>query len=126
MLDRWPGLADARARSLAMKVCELHQLARRLGELRAGTLASLYDTAFRGKDAQLELFALAVAADAAGRLGEEGCGEPTRVKVLEDLRRLCACCESVDAGELRKQFTDLDAFKAALHEARARAVAAGF
>ena len=126
MLDRWPGLADARARSLAQKVCELHQLARRLEELRHGTLASLYDTAFRGKDAQLELFALAVAADAAGRLGEEGCGEPTRVKVLEDLRRLCACCESVDAGALRQQFADLDAFKAALHEARARAVAAGF
>lgn len=126
MLDRFPGLADQRCRWLAAKVCELHLLARRLHELRPGTLATLYDQNFRAKDAPLELFALAVAADVAGRLGEEASGEPERVRVLEDLHRLRACCEKVDAAALRAQFADVEAFKSALHAARARAIGSSF
>lgn len=125
-LDRWPGLADQRARTLAAKVCELHQLARRLHELRPGTLAELYDRHFRAKDPSIELFAMAVAADEAGRLGEAQNGEPMLEQVTRDLHQLRACCESVDAQALRSQFAELDAFKAALHEARARAIGAGF
>ncbi len=125
-LDRWPGLADQRARTLAAKVCELHQLARRFHELRPGTLAELYDRHFRAKDPPIELFAMAVAADEAGRLGEAHNGEPMYEQVVADLRSLRACCESVDADALRRQFTELDEFKAALHEARARAIGAGF
>jgi tRNA nucleotidyltransferase (CCA-adding enzyme) len=125
-LDRWPGLADQRARTLAAKVCELHQLARRLHELRPGTLAELYDRHFRAKDPPIELFAMAVAADEAGRLGETENGEPMMEQVTRDLIQLRACCESVDAQALRAQFADLEAFKAALHEGRARAIGAGF
>jgi tRNA nucleotidyltransferase (CCA-adding enzyme) len=126
MLDRFPGLADQRCRWLAAKVCELHLLARRLRELRPGTLASLYDQHFRAKDSPLQLFALAVAADVAGRLGEAASGEPERVRVLSELQQLRTCCESVDATSLRAQFDDVEAFKAALHAARARAIAASF
>ena len=125
-LDRWPGLADQRAHTLAAKVCELHQLARRLHELRPGTLAELYDRHFRAKDPSIELFAMAVAADEAGRLGEAHNGEPMLEQVTRDLLQIRACCESVDAQALRAQFAELDAFKAALHEARARAIGAGF
>ncbi len=126
MLDRVPGLADQRARWLAEKVCELHLLARQLRELRPGTLASLYDRHFRQKDAPIALFALAVAADVAGRLGEEGSGEAARAQVQSDLERLRAICEGVDAAALRAQFSDVEPFKAALHEARARALGAAF
>lgn len=124
MLDRFPGFADQRCRTLAMRVCELHLLVRRLSELRAGTLAEMYDRHFRSKDPPLELFALAVAADVAGRLGCAHEGEPTRARVLADLQRLRAACESVDAAALRAQFAEMERFKQALHEARARAVAA--
>lgn len=124
MLDRFPGFADQRCRTLAMRVCELHLLVRKLSDLRAGTLAEMYDRHFRAKDPPLELFALAVAADVAGRLGCAHEGEPTRVRVLADLQRLRAACESVDAAALRAQFADMERFKQALHEARARAVAA--
>ena len=126
LLDRVPGLADQRARWLAEKVCELHLLARQLHELRPGTLASLYDRHFRQQDAPIALFALAVAADVAGRLGEEGNGEATRSAVLADLTKLRAICEGVDAAALRAQFPDVGQFKEALHQARAKALAAAF
>lgn len=126
MLDRFPGFADQRCRTLAMRVCELHLLVRRLSDLRAGTLAEMYDRHFRAKDPPLELFALAVAADVAGRLGCAHEGEPTRLRVLADLQRLRAACESVDAAALRAQFAETERFKQALHEARARAVAAAW
>ncbi|MGE3173648.1 MAG: hypothetical protein AB7O97_13575 [Planctomycetota bacterium] len=125
MLDRYPGLADQRARTLALAVCELHLTARRLDELRPGTLARLYDRHFRAKDAPIELFALAVAADVAGRLGLEDQGPPVQARVLADLQWLRARCGAIDAAALRRQHPDVDAFRRALHEARARALAGG-
>lgn len=125
LLDRWPGLADPRANMLARHVCVLHQLVRRFGEHRPGTLAGLYDAWFRPKDYPVDLFALAVAADSAGRLDLAGIGEAVRDRVAADLRWLREVCGRVDAGELRKASgDDLQAFRAALHEARARAIAA--
>ena len=122
---RWPGLMDQRAATLCKHVARLHLEARRFGELRAGTLARLYEDFFRAKDYPLELFAIAVAADAAGRLGHGDEGEAVRDRVLRDLMTLRDACASVDAGGLRERFpSDLDAFRAALHEARARAVEA--
>ena len=118
-------LADPRARTLCLQVCELHLLVRKLGEVRAGTLAALYDRHFRAKDFPLDLFALAVAADCAGRLGKADEGERVRVQVTADVAWLCERGRSVDAGALKQQHPDLERFKAALHEARARAMAAG-
>lgn len=123
LFDRWPGLADQRARTLAQHVCALHLEVRRFPELRPGTLAELFDRWFRGKDYPIDLFARAVAADTAGRLGHETEGHAARERVIRDLTWLRAACDSVDATTLRQQFPDLVAFKAALHEARARAVA---
>jgi len=122
---RWPGLMDQRTGTLCKHVAALHLEVRRFGELRAGTLAGLYDDYFRAKDYPLEPFALAVAADSAGRLGFEQQGPEIRDRVSRDLTMLREACSSVDAGALRQRFPDdLDAFRSALHEARARAVAA--
>ena len=119
-LDRWPGLADQKARTLALHVCALHLEVRRFHELRAGTLAEMYDRWFRGKDYPVDLFARAVAADTAGRLGMEHLGLGERERVARDIDWLRERCASVDATALRERFADLDQFKAALHEARAR------
>jgi tRNA nucleotidyltransferase (CCA-adding enzyme) len=125
LLDRWPGLADPRAHLLARHVCALHQLVRRFGDHRPGTLAGLYDEWFRPKDYPVELFALAVAADSAGRLGLVGVGDEVAARVAGDLHWLRAVCARIDAGELRKAAgDDLQAFRTSLHEARARAIAA--
>jgi len=124
LLDRWPGLADPRANLLARHVCALHQQVRGFHDLRAGTLATLYDTHFRPKDYPVELFALAVAADSAGRLGLAALGDPLAMRIAADLTWLREVCGAVDAGELRKACgDDLPAFRTALHEARARAIA---
>ncbi len=126
LLDRWPGLADPRARSLARDVCALHVEVRHFDELRPGTLADLYDSFFRAKDYPVELFAMAVAADSAGRLGHEPQGVEIERRVAEDLRWLREVCASVDAGALRRQHADdLDGFRSALHQERARALAHG-
>ena len=122
---RWPGLMDQRTTTLCRHVAELHLEVRRFDELRAGTLARLYEDYFRPKDYPLEPFALAVAADSAGRLGFEAEGPAVRDRVLRDLEGLRAACATVDAGALRQRFgDDLEAFRSALHEARARAIAA--
>lgn len=122
---QWPGLIDQRTATLCKHVSALHLEVRRFDELRSGTLAGLYDDYFRAKDYPLEPFALAVAADSAGRLGFEHEGPEVRGRVLRDLTMLREACAGVDAGELRQRFPDdLEAFRAALHEARARAVAA--
>ena len=124
LLDRWPGLADPRARTLARQVCALHLHLHRLSELRPGTLARLYDEWLRGGDFPAELFALAIAADAAGRLGHEHSGETIASQVLRDVQWLRTTCAGVDAAALREQHPgDLEAFRAALHEARAKALA---
>jgi tRNA nucleotidyltransferase (CCA-adding enzyme) len=124
-LDRWPGLADQRTRTLSLHVCALHLQVRHFDELRSGTLAKIYDQYFRPKEYPIELFALAVAADSAGRLGLADTGEAVRARVASDLLGLRAAGSSVDAGALRQQFPDdLEAFRAALHEARARAISA--
>ena len=126
-LDRWPGLADSRARSLAQHVCALHLVVRGFADLRPGTLARLYDDWFRPKDYPVDLFAVAVAADSAGRLGLEATGAAVLAETRQRIERLRTACSSVDAGALREQHgDDLDAFRAALHEARARAVRADF
>jgi len=123
-LDRWPGLADARARALACQVCELHLVIRRFAELRPGTLARLYDKWFRPREYPVELFALAVAADSAGRLGRSATGVSTYDETVGRLQRLRAACATIDASALRQRHgDDIDAFREALHQARARAIA---
>ncbi|MFO1076384.1 MAG: HD domain-containing protein [Planctomycetota bacterium] len=125
LLDRWPGFADARARMLSEHVCKLHQLVRRLHELRAGTLARVYEQWFRPRDYPLELFAIAVAADSAGRLGRAGDGEAVRVRLRSELSSLREVAGAVDAAAVRTRHPDdLEAFRAALHEERAKAIAA--
>ncbi|MFK7738746.1 MAG: hypothetical protein AB8H80_00380 [Planctomycetota bacterium] len=122
---RWPGLMDQRTTTLCKHVSALHLEVRRFEELRSGTLARIYDEYFRAKDYPLEPFALAVAADSAGRLGLQHHGEAVLSSVKKNLAMLREACSSVDAGALREQHgSDLDAFRAALHEARARAVSA--
>jgi tRNA nucleotidyltransferase/poly(A) polymerase len=123
-LDRWPGLADPRARMLAVHVCELHIEIRDCEHLRAGTLARLYDRYFRARDYPVDLFALAVGADSGGRLGLEHDGDRVRERVTRDVEALRRACASVDAGALRAEHQDLAGFQAALHQARARAVSA--
>lgn len=120
---RWPGLMDQRTTTLAKHVSALHLEVRRFGELRNGTKARLYDEYFRAKDYPVELFAIAVAADSAGRLGFEHEGAGVKERVMRDLVSLREACSSVDAGALRRHHADdLDAFRAALHEARAKAL----
>ncbi len=124
LLDRWPGLADQRSRTLARQVSALHLHMHRFAELRAGTLAGLYDEWLRAGDFPVDLFALAIAADAAGRLGLEHTGEAVFARVRADVIWLREACAGVDAGELRQRHgDDVAAFRAALHEARARAIA---
>jgi tRNA nucleotidyltransferase/poly(A) polymerase len=123
--QRWPGLMDQRTATLCKHVAELHLTVRRFEELRDGTVAKLYDQYFRANDYPLEPFATAVAADSAGRLRCEPDGARVREGVRRDLEMLRAACGSVDAAMLREHHPDdLDAFRAALHEARANAVAA--
>ncbi|MEZ6037311.1 MAG: hypothetical protein R3F29_07510 [Planctomycetota bacterium] len=125
LATRWPGLMDQRTATLCKHVAALHLEVRHFDELRHGTLASLYDDYFRGKDYPLEPFALAVAADSAGRLGCEADGPRIKERVLRDLTMLREAGASVDAKTLRERFPDdLQAFRKALHEARARAIAA--
>jgi tRNA nucleotidyltransferase (CCA-adding enzyme) len=124
LLARWPGLADQRARTLALHVCALHLEVRRFAELRDGTLAELYDRWFRAAEYPVGLFALAVAADSGGRLGLAHEGDAVRAGVERDLHWLRRACASVDATSLRERLPDVAAFRDALHAARARAIAA--
>ncbi len=124
-LDRWPGLADQRARQLALHVCELHLEVRRFTELRPGTQAKLYDRHFRPKDYPIDLFALAVAGDVAGRLGRSERGLPTAARVRGDLEWLRATAGSVDAEAIRAACgDDVQKLREQLHEARAKALGA--
>jgi tRNA nucleotidyltransferase (CCA-adding enzyme) len=123
LLDRLPGLTDPRGRKLAEQVCRLHLLVRRLGEMRGGTLAGLYERELRGADFPLPLFALAVGADVGGRLGREAEGEAVRAQVEAELGALRQAAAAVDARPLREAHgEDLDGFKQALHRARAVAI----
>ncbi|HEX6813754.1 MAG TPA: hypothetical protein VF384_19190 [Planctomycetota bacterium] len=124
LLARWPGLADQRAHALARHVCALHLQIRDFGSLRPGTQAQLYDNYFRQVDYPIEQFALAVAADAAGRLGSHDLGKAVCAQVTEDLGWLRTTCATVDAAALRQQWPDVEKFRMALHEARSRALAA--
>jgi tRNA nucleotidyltransferase (CCA-adding enzyme) len=124
LLQRCTGLADQRGRTLARAVCLLHQLARQLRQLRPGTLARLYDEHFRPRDFPVDLFALAVGADSGGRLDRAAEGLTARDQVAADVHWLRACCDRVDAAALRARHDDVEAFRRALHEARARAIAA--
>ncbi|MEC7723876.1 MAG: hypothetical protein VYD05_00065, partial [Planctomycetota bacterium] len=122
---RWPGLMDQRTATLCKHVAALHLTVRRFDELRDGTVAKLYDQYFRANDYPIEPFAAAVAADSAGRLGCEPDGARVREQVRRDLELLREACGSVDAATLRERHPDdLDAFRSALYEARASAVAA--
>lgn len=127
LLRRWPSLTDQRGLMLARHVAELHVQIRQFDELRAGTLAKLYDRFFRAKDYPVALFALAVAADVAGRLDCAHEGPPVAARVRADLDWLRATCGAVDATALRERHgDDLERFRAALHEARAHAIAAAW
>jgi len=123
VLDRFPGLADQRTRMLALHVCELHVEIRHLRELRPGTMVALYDGYFRARDYPIGLFALAVGADSGGRLGMATDGDRIRARITADLLWLRQCCDRVDAAALRAKYPDVERFKAALHEARCRALA---
>lgn len=124
LLERLPGLCSPGARRLAEEVCALHLEARRLQDLRPGTLAGLYEKHFRRQDFRADLFALAVGADSGGRLGKAAEGERIRAQVQTDLEWLQNCCSRVDAGALRMQHPEQEDFRRALHEARAQAIAA--
>lgn len=127
LLRRWPSLTDQRGLMLGKHVAELHVQIRQFDELRAGTLAKLYDRFFRAKDYPVALFALAVAADVAGRLGCAQEGPPVAARVTADLDWLRAACGAVDATALRERHgDDLERFRAALHEARAHAISAAW
>lgn len=119
----WPGLMDQRTTTLAKHVSALHLDIRRFHELRSTTRARLYERYFRSKDYPIDLFATAVAADSAGRLGFGAQGPTVRKQVADDLVSLRAACASVDAGALRSlHANDLDAFRSALHTAHANAI----
>jgi tRNA nucleotidyltransferase (CCA-adding enzyme) len=122
LLDRFPGLVDQRGRAVARAVCELHVEIRRLRELRPGTIARLYRRHFRPRDFPVDLFALAVAADSAGRLGHADEGRAVATRVAADVSWLRHSCEQVDATALRARFPKLDDFRQALHEAQSRAI----
>ncbi len=124
-LDRWPGFADRRTRTLALHVCALHLQVRQWEQLRSGTLARMYETWFRANDYPVDLFALAVAADSAGRLGLADTGAAEFAKVRANVEWLRTTCGGIDAAALRARHgEDIEAFRLALHEARARAIAA--
>lgn len=120
LLDRFPGLADQRARSLALQVCALHLDARHLRNLRPGTLARYYDEHFRRAGFPVELFALAVGADVGGRLGLAAEGDRMTEQITADLHWIRERCSGIDASELRRRHKQVEDFKRALHEARAR------
>jgi len=123
LASQWPGLMDQRTQTLAKHVSALHLEIRRYEELRHRTRAKLYEDYFRAKDYPIELFATAVAADSAGRLGFEQQGPIIRDRVTKHLQDLRAACSSVDAAALKAQFPeDLEAFRDALHQARTRAI----
>lgn len=126
LLDRLPGLADARTRTLALTMCELHLELRRLRAMRSGTLARLYDRWLRTRDLPVDLLALAVGADVGGRLGLAASGDTAREQVAADVHRLRNACDSVDAAALRAQHPDLERFREALHRERCRAIATAF
>jgi tRNA nucleotidyltransferase (CCA-adding enzyme) len=119
---RIPGLLDQRGVSVVRDVTALHVEIRNLHELRSGTLAKLYDEHFRGGAYPVEVFALAVAADSAGRLGHENDGPRYLAQVQRDLHWLREVCAGVDAAALRERFADLELFRKALHEERAHAI----
>lgn len=122
LLDRLPGLTDRRGRRLTEEVCRLHLTARRLRDMRPGSLARLYDDHFRSDDFPVELFALAIGADSGGRLDRAEDGETVHRQVVTDLRWLRATCASVNAASLRRNCPDVARFRDALHEARASAL----
>jgi hypothetical protein len=110
---------------LAKDVCALHLVVRRFDDLRSGTLARLYDEWFRRTDYPVELFALAIAADSAGRLGSQHEGSVICRQAAARIEWLRRTAATVDAGELRERYpSDIDAFRRALHEARAKAIKA--
>jgi len=122
MFARLPGLGDAALRRLAHAVARLHLVIRDVAALRPGTLADLYDEWFRPADFRADLFALAVAADVAGRSGREAEGPATRAQIERDVAWIRERCEGVDARALRAQHPEVERFREALREARARAL----
>jgi len=125
LLDRFPGLADARTRRLARAVCALHLHARNLDALRSRTIARLYREWWQWNAFPVALFAAAVGADAGGRLGLAAEGDRVRAAVETDVHAIRRACASVDAGALwTRHAGDKEAFARAHHVACARAVAA--
>jgi tRNA nucleotidyltransferase (CCA-adding enzyme) len=124
LFERLPSLGDARARRLARAVCALHLSVRDLASLRPGTQASMYEDWFKWNAFPVDLFALAVAADTAGRLGLGHVGAHVRADVEAAVVRLRQRCAAVDAAALWQHHAgDRAAFARALHEERARAIA---
>ncbi|MCA8942043.1 MAG: hypothetical protein KDB80_05730 [Planctomycetes bacterium] len=122
LCDRLPGVADQATRRFAKQVAALHLTARGLRGLRPGTLADLYDEHFRPDTFRRDLFAMAVASDSGGRLGREHEAAEVERLVLDDIDWVCARCELVDAKEVRERHPDVERFRAALHEARAKSI----
>ncbi|MEI6130130.1 MAG: hypothetical protein WCR59_08710 [Planctomycetota bacterium] len=121
---RMPGLLDNRGITIVRDVCALHVEIRNLNKLRSGTLAKLYDEHFRPATYPVEVFALAVAADSAGRLGHSDDGPKYLLQVKRDVEWLRAVCGFVDAKSLRERFPDVEHFIKALHQERSHAIAA--
>ena len=123
LLDTLPGLTTSWSRRLAEAVCALHLTVRDFERLRPGTRVDLYEQWFKAKEFRVDLFALAIAADVAGRLGHAIAGERVASTVAADIHWLRERCGGVDAAAIKERIgNDIEKFKAALHEARARAV----
>src|SRR4029453_2979718 len=95
LLDRLPSLADARARRLARAGCARPLGARAPDELRPGTLATMYEEWFKWTAFPVALFALAIGADAGGRLGRDAEGDRVCAEVTAAVTRIRARCASV-------------------------------
>lgn len=126
LLDSLPGLTLPWSRRLAETVCALHLAVHLFGEMRAGTLAGLYERWLRHKEFRVDLFALAIGADAGGRAGCTAAGAPTAARVARQVHWLRERCTAVDAAAIAARAGgDVEALRAALHEARARMLTSG-
>jgi len=113
--------APNRFRDLGVAVARYHGLAHRALELRPATILKLLEAvdAFR-RSSRFEDFLLACEADSRGRLGLADAPYPQ----ADWLRRALRAAKSVDAGAIASQGLEGEAVGQAVHEERARAIAA--
>lgn len=139
LLDRFPSLADRRARRFCEVVARNHLTLAQLRHLRAGTLVELWERDLAPMREDFPLLAAAVRADREGRLPPDLIGLPTRPgadfdggalerRVVRDLEALDAILREVRGDEaVARHPRDPVKLRAMLHEMRSRAIhAAGF